>query len=265
VGTDIAFRTDFIWRGLTRVSRTSFQPSLFLGLKRPSWIVTAGAWSSIEPFDPDPTDFGNAGADDGAIGEVDLWAQLDWRFRSFATIDLTLGFTAYTFHGDATQGGRGSEWDTSELYIKGRLPNLSLSGELPLALELSVWKDVGPIEGGYSEAVVEVDLPVLPLGEPLSSVIVRLVSGWSFGQQHRPGSSRGYYDGNGPTHLDFSLAPVLFFRLGTAGLTLHSAVHLQVGFDKATLQRGLEPDDRSRVFPWWELTISVLEPLRPAE
>ena len=268
-GADFGIQQPFIWRGLTRSNQASFQPSGFLGYKGESLVVTGGAWASIEPFSPEPGDFTNVGLDGGALGEVDYWGQIDWRLVKLVTLDVSAGWTGYTFHGDSARGGRGGEWNTSELYVKFRItkpaPLLTLARvprDLLLGLELSLWKDIGAVGGAYTELVLDADFPILPLGEPLNSFILRLVSGWSFNQEDVPGVERGYYDGNGPTHLDFSVAPVLFFPLGGAGLTAYLAGHLQVGFDEATRRTGFLPDDRSTVRLWWQLTFSLLGPLR---
>jgi hypothetical protein len=265
-GSDLSITTDHVWRGLTRARAGAVQPALFVGHKGPAFVFSAGAWGSLEPWEPgvgEPTD---AGFDADALAEVDYWAQVDWRTRKLATIDLTLGWTRYTFHGDPAAGGRGSEWDTDEIFASAKLSDLSplwtlvgLPDRLPLAVELSGAGDLGPVGGVYGELALEADLPVNPLGEPFGAILLRNTLGLSFDQRDGPAGQPGFYDGNGPTHYDLSLATVLGFPLGAGRLTVHPAGHLQVGFDPATRRRSASGD--SQVFVWGELTVSVLLPM----
>jgi len=269
VGADVAIENDLVWRGLTRSNPTSIQPAIVVGYKTLSSVIAAGVWASLEPFAPRAADLSNVGTGGDALGEADVWVQWDRRFQKLVTLDVSLGWTAYTFHGRTSLGGRGSEWDTSELYVKAKisktgplLPPLGLPRRLPLALEGSLWKDLGPIGGVYGEIALEADLPVIPLGEPLGSLLLRGALGLSAGQQSVTGTELGYYEGSGPTHVELSAATVIAVPLGAAHLTVYPVGHLQVGLDEATMRRGLGAGDRARVFFWWGLTVSVLFPLR---
>ena len=265
-GADLTLATDYVWRGLTRARAGAVQPALFAGHTGPAFVVSAGAWGSLEPWSAEPGDPTDAGVDADALAEVDYWAQVDWRIRKLATLDLSLGWTRYTFHGDAAAGGRGSEWDSDEVYASAKLSDLSplwvilqLPDRLPLAIELSAAGDLGPVGGVYGELALEADLPVFPPGEPFGAILLRNTLGLSFDQRSGPSGQPGYYDGNGPTHYDLSLATVLDFPLGAGRLTVHPAGHLQVGFDPATRRRSASGD--SQVFVWGALTVSVLLPV----
>lgn len=268
-GADLTVNSDYVWRGLTRARAGAVQPALFVGHKGPAFVLSAGAWGSLEAWgagSDDPTDAG-FGAD--ALAEVDYWAQVDWRTRMLATIDLSLGWTRYTFHGDPASGGRGSEWDSDEIFLGAKLSDLSpvwsligLPDRLPLAVEISAFGDLGHVGGVYGEVALEADLPINPLGEPFGAILLRNALGLSFDQRNGPGGLQGYYDGNGPTHYDLSLATVLAFPVGPALLTVHPASHLQVGFDPATRRRKVGGDSDSRVFWWGEMTVSVSAPVR---
>lgn len=271
IGADVTAQSDYVWRGLTRSNRLSIQPSVVVGYKDAANVVSAGAWASVEPFRPGPNDFSNVGTSGELVGEADVWVQWDRRLQLLVTLDLSAGWTAYTFHGHTSSGGRGNAWNTHEAYVKAKLSQaqtvltaLGLPRKPPLAFEVSAWKDLGPIRGVYGEIAVEVDLPILPLGEPLSSLLVRAALGLSRGQRNVPGTELGHYDGNGATHFELSGATTLSAPLGRVQLTIHPAAHLQVGIDGATLRRGLAPGDRSRVFVWSSVTVSLLFPMRPA-
>jgi hypothetical protein len=269
IGADLGIETDLVWRGLTRSNPTSIQPAVVVGYQTRATMVTAGVWASLEPFAPDVDELSNVGAGGEVLGEADVWVQLDHRIQKLVTFDLALGWTAYTFHGRTGLGGRGSEWDTSELYLKAKLsktgpllPLLALPRRLPLALEGSVWKDLGPIGGVYGEVALEVDLPVIPLGEPLGALLLRGALGMSGGQRNVPPTEAGYYERSGPTHVELSASTAITAPLGPAQLTVYPVAHLQIGLDEATLRRGLAAGDRSRVFCYWGATFSVLYPVR---
>lgn len=268
LAADLSFRPTFLWRGLTRISSPSLQPSVSLGFQRESWMLTAGTWTALEPFGPAETERSLVGRGGGLAGETDVWLQYDRRVRFFATFDLALGWTAYRFHGDPLGGGVGEDWNTSELYLRLKaselrevLLSIGLPAEMPVAVDLSTWADLGPVGGAYSELALEAELPVLFTGEPFGAAIVRAASGLSWGQSIEAPGDIGYYDGSGITHLDFSLAATPVVRLGGMPLTLYLAGHLQVGIDERTILRGTGPDDRDRVIPWLDLTASVLLPL----
>lgn len=268
VAADLSFRPTLLWRGLTRISSPSLQPSVSLGLQRESWMLTAGTWTALEPFGPDETERSLAGRGGGLAGETDFWLQYDRRVRFFATFDLAVGWTAYRFHGEPLGGGVGDAWNTSELYLRVEaselrelLLSIGLPSEVPVAVDLSTWADLGPVGGAYSELALEAELPVLFTGEPFGAAIVRAVSGLSWRQSIDAPGEVGYYDGSGITHLDFSLAATPAIRLGEMPITLYLAGHLQVGIDERTILRGTGPDDRDRVVPWLDITGSVLVPL----
>lgn len=283
---DLTFRPTFIWRGLTRISSPSLQPAVSLGLQRESWMLTAGAWAALEPFDAGATEQTLVGRDAGLAGELDYWLQYDRRFRFLGTFDFAVGWIAYTFRGDPLEGGVGDDFNTSELYMRleaSELRELWLTlglPDVPVAVELSTWKDLGPVGGVYSEPALEAELPVLFTGEPFGALIARAAAGLSWGQTiDAPGDvgdasggisycastgacSVGYYDGSGFTHLDFSLGATPFVRLGSVPLTLYLAGHLQVGLDERTIVRSGAPEDRDRIVSWLDVTVSALLPVR---
>jgi hypothetical protein len=268
---DVGYDHDFVWRGLTRVTRPTFQPSIVLARKTPQLMLSAGAWGLIEPWTPRADDLTLAGRD-ATLGELDVWAQADYRLRFFsATIDATAGGIRYTFHGNAQDGGLTKDWNTSELYVGLRLLGLrelyaviGLPPELPIGIESSLAVDLGPVGGVHLDAGLIAELPVFFVGEPLGAATMRLTSGWSWNQEALP-DERGYYDGEGPTHLALSAGLTPLFEVGGASTTLHVGGTVQLGFDEATRRRGVRPDDRARVIGWIDIALSVLFPLRRTE
>lgn len=271
VAVDAAYDHDFVWRGLTRVSRPTFQPSIAVAHKTPRLMLSAGGWALIEPWTARADELTLAGRD-AALGQVDVWAQADYRLRFFsATIDATGGWTRYTFHGAAADGGLTSDWNSSELYLGLRMLGLrelyavlGLPPNLPIGIESSVAVDLGPVGGTHLEAGLIAELPVFFIGEPFGAATMRLTSSWSWNQEVLP-DEPGYYQGEGATHLALSAGLTPFFSIGGASTTLHLGGTLQLGFDEATRRRGLGPDDRSRLIGWIDVAFSVLFPMRRTE
>ncbi len=252
-GADLSTRSDYVWRGITLSNRMVAQPAAFVGYDFTPGILSAGAWASLEPFEPGEDDLTDAGRDGRVLAEVDYWIQYAQRLGSPYAVDVALGFSGYTFHGDSASGGRGSEWNTQEFY-----GSVGVAGMLgPVSLSWSGWKDVGQIGGFYMELGTVLTLPVFPVGEPLGSLFLGGVAGFSWGQQVSSTTASDYYQGEGLTHLDFSLAATPTFHIGSVPLVLFTAVHLQVGNDGITKRRGQDPMTTSDVFPWFELTVSA--------
>jgi hypothetical protein len=267
---DIGYGHDHVWRGITRVSRPTFQPAASLAWKAPRLMVSAGGWALLEPWSPRADDLTLAGRD-ATLAEIDAWAQADYRLQFFsATIDATAGWIGYMFHGSGERGGVTDDWNTSEIYLGLRLVGLrelyaviGLPPELPLGLETSVAFDLGPVGGTHLTTGLVAELPVFFVGDPLGAATFRLWSGWSWNQQPSAGEP-GYFAGAGITHVALSAGLTPFFRFGTIPATVHLAGTVQYGIDEATRRRGLGPDDMSRVRGFIDVTFSVLFPLRSA-
>jgi hypothetical protein len=266
---DVAYDHDFVWRGLTRVSRPAFQPAVAVAWKSPSLLVSAGSWALLEPWQPHADDLTLAGRD-GGLGQVDVWAEAAYRLRILSLVlDARGGWTRYTYHAD-TDDGIASDRNTSELYL-----GLSLAGlrqlytvlglpDLPVGVEASAAFDVGDIGGTYLETGLVAELPILFVGEPLGATVVRLTTGWSWNQE-LGAPEGGYYAGEGLTHVTLAGGVTPFLHVGPVPTTLHLGGTVQYGVDEATRRRGFGPEDRSRWIGWIDVTFSVLFPLRRVE
>ena len=253
IGADVATRSNYVWRGITLSNRMVVQPAGFLGYDSGHGILSAGAWASIEPLTPGSDDLTDAGRDGNALAEIDYWIQYAQRLGSPYAVDIAMGFTGYTFHGDSASGGRGSEWDTKEVY--GSVRATGMLG--PASLSWSGWKDVGRIGGFYTELGAALSIPIFPAGEPLGSLLLGGLAGFSWDQQSSSTPGTGYYQGEGLTHLDFSLSATPTLRIGTVPIVFFTALHVQVGKDEVTERRGMDPANTSQVFAWFELTVST--------
>ncbi len=270
---DLGFSTDYVWRGLTRVSRATVQPALALAWKGPALMISAGGWALVEPWRPGAGDLTLAGQD-GGLAEVDVWTEGDYRLRlASAVIDLRGGWTRYTFHGDPASGGLGDARDASELFLGARLSGLGqlytivgLPSDLPIGVDASAAFDLGPVGGTYVETALVSRLPVLFVGEPLGSLVARLAAGWSWNQDPEgtggtdPEPAR--YEGEGLTHVQLSLGATPFFQPAGIPMTLHLDGTVQLGIDGATRRRGPDPGDEARVTARLDVALSILYPLR---
>jgi hypothetical protein len=263
---DLAYTHDFVWRGLTRVSRPSVQPAFAVGWKTPSLLVSGGVWALMEPWRARPGDLSLAG-EDTRWGEADLWLQGDYvvRILSF-NIETRAGLVRYTFPG--SDPNRSLSTDHSELYAGLRITGLEnlysvigLPADLPVGIEAGTAFDLGGVGGTYLEAGLVADLPVLFIGEPLGSVDLRLTSAWSWNQE-ASAPEGGYYEGEGLTHMTLAAGVTPFFHLGPVPATLHLGGTVQYNVDAATRIRGPLADDRSRWIGWMDVTVSMLFPLR---
>lgn len=267
---DLGYSHDHVWRGLTRVTRPSFQSAVAVAWKNEQVMVSAGGWALLEPWQPEPDHLTVAGRD-AALGEADAWVEGGYRLRLFSAIlDLRAGWTLYTFHGDAAEAGLSAELDTREAYLAFTLAQprelytiLGLPPDLPIGFDALAAFDLGPVGGTYLETGLRADLPVLFIGEPLGSVVARLISGWSINQES-DGAEPGWYAGEGLTHVALSLGATPFFQPGGVPLTVHAVGTLQVGVDAATRRRGVGPDDEATVTARIDITLSFLFPLRRA-
>lgn len=268
---ELGYDHDHAWRGLTRVTRPSFQPSAALAWKGRALMVSAGAWSLLEPFTARAGDRTIAGTD-ATLGEIDYWAQAAYRLRILSiTADATAGWTGYTYHGDAAAGGLDDDWNTSELYLGVRLQGLrelytmvGLPPSLPIGFESNVAVDLGPVGGTHLDAGLIADLPFFFVGEPLGAATVSLVSNWSWNQESG-GSDPGYYAGEGFTHATFSAGLTPLFNVKGVPATLHLGGTVQLNNDEATRRRRLDPDSKARWKAWIDATLSLLIPLRRIE
>ena len=282
---DLGYSHDHVWRGLTRVTRPSFEPAVAVAWKGERVMVSAGGWALLEPWEPDPDHLTVAGRD-AALGEADAWVEGGYRLRLFsALLDLRAGWTLYTFHGDAAEAGPvevlpstcdggeqpvPEELDTSEAYVGVTIARprelytiLGLPPDLPIGFDALAAFDLGPVGGTYLETGLRADLPVLFIGEPLGSVVARLISGWSINQASAE-AEPGWYAGEGLTHVALSLGATPFFQPGGVPLTIHAVGTLQAGVDAATRRRGPGPDDEATVTARIDVTLSFLFPLRRA-
>ncbi len=247
IGTDAAYSTRYVWRGVTRTSDPVLQPDVYLAFAHDDAFLTAGVWASFEPFRAGETDLSDSGVGEKGVGELNYWVEYARRLRP---VEFALGWTRYMYEGDAERGGRGSEFNTSEIYSRVQLVRL------PLKPKLAVWYDVERVKGAYIETSLDLRVPLLPLRlGPLRSIHLSGLAGWSAGQEsneEEPSGGANFAD-PGLTHLDLSLWASFVL---VDGLSMAPAFHFQVSQDESTRRTSLDPADADRSTKVW-FTLSV--------
>lgn len=243
VGVDLAWRSQSLWRGLERTSRTVVQPAAFAGWTTERWSVAGGIWSSLEPFDPRGDDATVAG--EPGLGEVDYWLQGTVRRDRYTS--LTVGAIAYGFRARSDSRGLSSEWNTRELYL--RVEARALAG---LEHELTLWQDVSRVRGTFAEYTVRRALPLFPVVLP-PTVVVAGTAGWS-ANERAMATEAGWFTRDGWRYADLSLGTTPVVSLGGTRAAIAGAIHYQFGRGDAPVPGGSPPLRRE----WWgSLTISV--------
>jgi len=160
-------------------------------------MATVGWWSTIELGSPDPLNPADSGLGSTWFGQNDLWLQLA---RRFGPTNVATGITRYLYVADSF-GQSADAVNTTELYA-----NVWRSAG-PVVPRLSVWFDVDRVRGVYAETEVDLRVPVLPSYDPIVSVYLGALAGWSLGQEvngEKP-EQAAYFAESGLTHVDLSL------------------------------------------------------------
>ncbi len=119
-GTDHAFNTKYVWRGIAVNPEMVWQPDV--------WASYAGFTASV---------WGNFDLTD-AIGTSGEFSELDYTLDysgGFSGVSYSLGFIYYHFP-------NASAFDTSEIY-------LGIGLDVPLSPSVTIYKDIDLVEGMY--------------------------------------------------------------------------------------------------------------------
>ncbi len=231
VGTDVAFNSHYVWRGLTYTNKFVIQPDVWLS----AYGFTAGGWANIEPakYD-DPNDLSESGGLRTGIAEIDPWVEYN---RDFGAASGKFGWTAYLFNED--NGTFSDVFNTNELYGQISLNNLPVTPTLYAAL------DVDKVEGAY----IQPSLTYAPQLTETVSLRFGALAGFSAGQAINESDSTETFNfaENGLTHVDFSGAASI-----TAGpVYITPALHFQINSDDFTKITGAEDDNLDKDTKFW--------------
>jgi hypothetical protein len=193
LGADLMYRSEYVWRGLTRSSGPVLQPSVFGSFQPRGWTFTVGAWANFELWNADLNDLSDADPDQ-RFTELDYWTEAHTRVHAF---DLRAGVTHYDYQGDASQGIH-RRLDTTELYG-------GVSYQLTDRFQLGTFAayDLGDIEGAYVELQALRNFPVVQFHGWLASLYLDAAAGLSFGQEGdiEAPLEPAYFADGGVTHL----------------------------------------------------------------
>ena len=229
VTSDVAFNSQYQWRGISITNRPVIQPDLIVAVPMGRATLTAGAWASFEAgrYNGERHISENGGQHAG-LSEYDFYVETAIPVRK-AT--FTVGATTYSYPNTA---GLTSSLNTLETYAKAAF-------DVPLAPSLAVWQDVQTVKGAYAE---------LSLSQGVGPISVGALAGWNFGQSVGDGGASGNFDRRGFTHADVSASTK--FSLG--GMTATPSAHVILTNDPFTCIA--TPLRQSRTKLWAGMTLS---------
>lgn len=249
-GASAVIATRYVWRGITQVNGWVFQPALWVGARAGSVAISMSAWANLELRRAGLDDLTLRGIDHRGLGELDLDLAIA---RPLGPVEISAGWTRYTFHGDATRGGRGAGSNTSELFLRTEWRASIVSPSLLIAC------DIDRVRGCYLETGVVLPVVATPEPRPALALSLEPTAGWDQGQGLNPNnpSQGAHFAGNGLTHVDLPLV----LRIQLPGTTVEPAIsflgHLQWSRDGATRITD-QLGSTSRIKAWIEVGATIV-------
>lgn len=246
-GADLAFATDYVWRGITRTTRPVIQPGLYVGLARSNAYLAVGGWMSVEPFRPDSLDLSDTGLGRSGIGEIDIWAE---GASKIGNVDVGVGWVGYYFRKSVGERGRDNRHNANEIYGRAE-------GSIgPLTPKLVAWYDLDYAKGAYLEGSLDLRVPLLPLRMAALRILhLTALAGWSLGQEARESnpSQGAHFDEAGLTHVDISAWSSFVVA---DDWSIAAAFHFQINADPATKRTRADPGTESNTKVWFTIAAS---------
>jgi hypothetical protein len=238
-GGDAAFRSRYVWRGLTRANGWVMQPDVYLSVQRNGIFLNAGWWGNVQLSGSELSDPGDIGFGKTWFGEDNLWLEVSGLVGS---LDVEVGLVRYLFD-ESAEAVHLNTFNTTELYA-------TLAREFgALYPKLGVWYDVDEVKGAYLEASADLRVPTLPLPYPMLTLDLGAVAGWSVGQAFDPEQldQAAYYADDGLTHVD------VYSRLqvGVAQIYLSVEAHFEIKIDDLTKRTSAAPAGAESDTQWW--------------
>ena len=252
---DVAYRTEYVWRGLVRANSPLLQADGYatavlarrasLGILHFREVaLTAGAWLGFQVRGTRPEEFG--GRTGFGLLETSPWVQLGARAGAVA---LSTGATRYLYSADYDgPNARDSTWNTTEMFGTLAVPGTRVTAAV------TGWVDVGEVKGVYMETVATLNLPLnpIPLPVPLLNIdpmfgnlFLDVTAGWNLSQGPKQ-DQRANFAGTGLTHVDFAASTGLVFA---NTLALDASIHVQVSRD--AWARLVRPDVSQGLNVWF--------------
>ncbi len=249
-GLDLAFRSRYEWRGVTRSSGWVAQPDAFLALQKNASFLTAGVWTNV-----DLSSRAGLSLPQRWFGEGDAWLEAATSLEHW---NLGGGWTIYRFRSIAANRGAPIV-NTSEVFARVEFEGV------PVAPRLAVWHDVDRIKGTYLEGSLRLQVPVWAnTFFPGGSLFITALGGYSAGQEQNPTNpAQGFYFANqGLAFVDLSVSTTIgYLTMGPANLAGHIEGHFQFNRDPLTKRADVGPADQNEVLKSWVgVSLSVALP-----
>ena len=187
---DVAFNSQYIWRGVTSTNRLVIQPSLTISAPLRGLTVLAGAWGNVEPVQYDGAgDLSSLGGLPGPlVTQSEAWLEVGGTLGN--RLETAVGVQGYFY----PHVGDLADYNTVEVYASAGL-------EAFLSPSIDVAYDVGRIRGAYVEAGLSRGIT----GERRGAITLELAAGYSAGQAEDPRDrDLAYFERDGLTHVDAS-------------------------------------------------------------
>jgi hypothetical protein len=218
---DVQATTRRLWHGLTRVSGLAATSQVQVGTRAPFGSLAVGAFETWDLCQC----LGKVrllGGSKRGPGELDLWGEYRVGTGDFA---LSAGAVRYIFHGRTRDGGIGSEWNSTELYLTAEVQQVYLSPRV------SAWVDLGPVRGTYLELGGSLPLLGWPY-PPFHEIYLDGEIGFSVSQGPNPDqpAQLARFKSNSVTHARLKLGADLMRR---RHMSFPVGIELQANFDEA--------------------------------
>lgn len=231
---DVAFNSDFVWRGVTSTNRFVIQPEAMLSAPMRGTTFLLGVWGNIEPARYNGTnDISSLGGLPGPlVTQSQLWVEAS---RNIKALETTLGVQGYFF----PHVGDLSQWTTGEIYVNA-------SADAFVSATLNVAYDFAKVRGTYVEGALSREIT----GERNGAISLGVTAGYSAGQAEGPrGRDLAYFTQEGPTHVDVSASAT--FTLGSVAF----APEAHVIFAHDALATMTAPTESRRTKLWFGTTV----------
>jgi len=202
IGMDLAFNSQYVWRGLTLTNNPVFQPALFFNAPLGPAGFSVGVSPNIELGQYNgPTDISmNGGQGSFSVTELDYFANLG---ADVGILRVVGGVDGLYYPDGVTWGGQPKLTNTFEVNGRAEL-------RIPLHPQVKLWYDIDKVNGLFYEASLGQHFP---LG-PIAGIQLDATAGFSAGQEknaQKP-TENFWFKESGFTAARFSVAIPITLR-----------------------------------------------------
>jgi hypothetical protein len=246
VGADATLASQYVWRGVARVTNRVLQPSTYIALGFASSFLTAGAWWNVELERAAAGDHTLVGPGARGVGETDFWLEYASRESAF---DWRVGLWHYRLHSSLPSAGLPARFSTTDFYAAVS------SLHLPVLLRGSGWLDAHRLRGVYYEFDASYALGTDPEAEVVGSLFVggRLAGSHGLARDPDAAARPFYFARDGLVFYELYAQLAIAPPLGAVPLVVTIAPRYTLAQDPVSRRDGLR--DRAGFF-WLELAVS---------